>query len=66
MKDRPTSAPTSRSARRDERGMSTVEYAVGTLGACSIGGVLTQVATSDWFGDIVRDVVSYIPNLLPF
>ena len=55
-----------RIARRDERGMSTSEYAVGTIGACTIGGVLVKIGQSEWFGDLVRDVLSNIPNLLPF
>ncbi len=29
--------------RADELGMSTSEYAVGTLGACTIGGVLVKL-----------------------
>lgn len=49
-----------------ESGMSTAEYAVGTLGACTVGGVLVKVGQSEWFGDIVRDVISRIPDLLPF
>lgn len=49
-----------------EAGMSTAEYAVGTLGACTIGGVLVKIGQSDWFGDLVRDVLDNIPNLLPF
>lgn len=54
-----------RSASRDERGMSTSEYAVGTLGACTIGGVLVKIGQSDWFGELVRDVLGNIPNLIP-
>jgi len=52
--------------RRGERGMSTSEYAVGTLGACTIGGVLVKIGQSEWFGDLVRDVLAKIPDLLPF
>ncbi|HWV27125.1 MAG TPA: DUF4244 domain-containing protein [Aeromicrobium sp.] len=55
-----------RAATRDEQGMSTAEYAVGTLGACTIGGVLVKIGQSDWFGELVRDVLSNIPDLLPF
>ena len=51
---------------RDERGMSTVEYSVGTLGACTIGGVLVKIGQSEWFGDLVKSVIDNIPNLLPF
>lgn len=49
-----------------ELGMTTAEYTVGTLGACTIGGVLVKIGQSDWFGDLVRDVINRIPDLLPF
>ncbi|GAA3536975.1 hypothetical protein AFL01nite_11600 [Aeromicrobium flavum] len=46
--------------------MSTAEYAVGTLGACTIGGVLVKIGQSDWFGDLMQDLITKIPDLLPF
>ena len=46
--------------------MTTAEYTVGTLGACTVGGVLVKVGQSDWFGALVRDVLDKIPSLLPF
>jgi len=52
--------------KRDDNGMTTAEYAVGTLGACSIGGILTTVAQSDWFGELVQGVFTHITDLLPF
>lgn len=53
--------------RRDaEQGMSTAEYTVGTLGACTVGGVLVKIGQSDWFGDLLQNVISKIPDLLPF
>ena len=52
--------------RRSEEGMATAEYAVGTLGACTIGGVLVKIGQSEWFGELVRDVLDKIPDLLPF
>lgn len=51
---------------RHERGMTTAEYTVGTLGACTVGGVLVKIGQSEWFGDLVRDVIGRIPSLLPF
>jgi hypothetical protein len=48
-----------------EAGMTTAEYAVGTLGACTVGGVLVKIGQSEWFGDLVRDVIDNIPNVLP-
>lgn len=52
--------------RRRERGMTTAEYTVGTLGACTIGGVLVKIGQSEWFGDMVKDLINKIPDLLPF
>ncbi|MCW2770838.1 MAG: hypothetical protein JWQ91_1636 [Aeromicrobium sp.] len=52
--------------RRGERGMTTAEYTVGTLGACTIGGVLVKIGQSPWFGDLVKDLLDKIPSILPF
>ncbi len=52
--------------RRSERGMTTAEYTVGTLGACTVGGVLVKVGQSEWFGDMVQNLFDKIPSLLPF
>ena len=46
--------------------MSTAEYTVDTLGACTIGGVLVKVGQSEWFGDLVTGLLDKIPSLLPF
>jgi hypothetical protein len=54
-----------RNRRRPDEGMTTAEYAVGTLGACTVGGVLVKIGQSEWFGDLVRDVIDNIPNVLP-
>lgn len=35
------------SRRRDDEGMSTAEYAVGTLAAVAFAGLLLKVLTSD-------------------
>jgi hypothetical protein len=52
--------------RRAERGMTTAEYTVGTLGACTIGGVLVKIGQSEWFGELVKELINKIPDLLPF
>lgn len=52
--------------RRAERGMTTAEYTVGTLGACTIGGVLVKVGQSEWFGGLIENLINKIPSLLPF
>lgn len=51
---------------RGERGMTTAEYTVGTLGACTIGGVLVKIGQSPWFGDLVKDLINKIPDIVPF
>lgn len=51
---------------RAERGMTTAEYTVGTVGACTIGGVLVKVGQSQWFGDMVQHLLEKIPSILPF
>ena len=50
---------------RRERGMTTAEYTVGTLGACTVGGVLVKIGQSQWFGDLVKDLLEKIPGLVP-
>ena len=50
---------------RSERGMTTAEYTVGTLGACTVGGVLVKIGQSQWFGDLVKDLINQIPSLVP-
>ncbi|MBC7630281.1 DUF4244 domain-containing protein [Aeromicrobium sp.] len=52
--------------RQADRGMTTAEYTVGTLGACTIGGVLVKVGQSPWFGSLVEDLFNKIPSILPF
>lgn len=51
--------------RRNERGMTTAEYTVGTLGACTVGGVLVKIGQSEWFGDLVKDLLGKIPGMIP-
>ena len=40
-----------------EAGMTTAEYAVGTVAACGFSGVLYKVITSDQVLDIVKGVI---------
>jgi hypothetical protein len=54
-----------RRQRGSERGMTTAEYTVGTLGACTVGGVLVQIGQSEWFGDLVKGLLEKIPGLIP-
>ena len=40
-----------------EAGMTTAEYAVGTVAACGFGGVLFKVITSDPVVNLVKNVI---------
>lgn len=45
-----------RTVGRDE-GMTTAEYAVGTVAACGFGGVLYRVITSDPVTDLISNLI---------
>lgn len=42
----------------DEKGMTTAEYAVGTVATCGAGGLLFKLLTSDSFMDLLRSIFS--------
>ena len=42
---------------KTEAGMTTAEYTVGTLGACSIAAILIKLAQTPWFGDLVKGLL---------
>ena len=53
-----SAAVQSRSAHvRADEGMTTAEYAVGTVAACGFSGVLYKVITSDTVLNLVKDVI---------
>ena len=49
-----------------EQGMTTAEYAVGTLGACSIAAILLKLAQTPWFGELVKSLLGNIPGIAGF
>jgi hypothetical protein len=51
--------------RRDDRGMTTAEYAVGTVAACGFGAVLYKVLTSDTVLHLIEDLISHALHFLP-
>lgn len=61
-----TSAVPSRRAARDEAGMNTAEYAVGTVGACGFAGLLYQLLTSDFGRSLLENLFNKVADLLPF
>jgi hypothetical protein len=46
-------------ALRDDRGMTTAEYAVGTVAACGFGGLLWKILTSDSIMNLLRDIITH-------
>ena len=42
---------------RHDRGMTTAEYAVGTVAACGFGGLLLELLTSDSVRSLLSDVI---------
>jgi hypothetical protein len=42
---------------RDDRGMNTAEYAVGTLAAVAFAGILFKVLTSDAVQDALTSII---------
>ncbi len=55
-----------RKLRRQEDGMATSEYAVGTVGACGVGGILYTLAKSGFLDSIFKEIFGGISGLLPF
>ena len=55
-----------REGRRNEAGMTTAEYTVGTLGACSVAAVLIKIAQTEWFGDLVKSLLENIVGIAGF
>ena len=40
-----------------DEGMSTAEYAVGTVAACGFAGTLIELLGSDWVQGILKNVI---------
>lgn len=53
-------------ASRTADGMSTAEYAVGTVSACGFAGILYKILTSGWGETLLQTILDKITGLLPF
>lgn len=42
---------------RDERGMTTAEYAVGTVASCGFAGLLITLLKSDWATSLIQSII---------
>ncbi|MDP4014186.1 MAG: DUF4244 domain-containing protein [Candidatus Nanopelagicales bacterium] len=45
--------------RQEETGLSTAEYAVGTVAVAGLGGLLLKLLTSDWFLELLRRIIEW-------
>lgn len=52
--------------RRNQRGMTTAEYAVGTVSACSFAGVLFKILTSGFGQQLLQGLLDKVTEILPF
>jgi hypothetical protein len=48
----------SRARQATDAGMTTAEYAVGTVAACGFGGVLYRVLTSGFVQNLLQDIIT--------
>ena len=55
---------TVRQAQRPDTGAATAEYAVVTVAAAGLGGILIKLLTSDWFLEILKKILAWIITLV--
>lgn len=53
-------------ARQQEEGMSTAEYAVGTVASCGFAGVLYKLLTSEFGQNILEGLLGWVEDLVPW
>jgi hypothetical protein len=46
-----------------DRGAATAEYAVVTVAAAGLGGILIKLLTSDWFQEILKTILNWIVRI---
>jgi Flp pilus assembly pilin Flp len=54
---------TTRLVREDE-GLTTAEYAVGTVAVAGLGGVLIKLLTSDWAMELIKRIMEWAFSFL--
>jgi len=50
--------------RRNQRGVTTAEYAVVTAAGCGFGGVLIKLLTSDWGQGLLKKIFDFFLSLI--
>lgn len=48
---------------RQDEGMATAEYAVGTVAACGFAGTLIELLSSDWVQELLKSVIDHAFDL---
>ncbi len=43
--------------RTGDEGLSTAEYAVGTVAVAGLGGLLAKLLTSEWFFELLKRII---------
>lgn len=51
---------------RGDDGMTTAEYAVGTVSACSFAGILYKILTSGFGQTLLENLLDKVMGILPF
>ncbi len=49
---------------RNERGITTAEYAVGTVAAVSIVGILLKIVTSPEFAKVIMQIIKWVVEII--
>jgi hypothetical protein len=55
-----TRAVTARRGLRSDTGAATAEYAVVTVAAAGLGGILIKLLSSDWFVNVLKTILEVI------
>ena len=50
--------------RHDDAGLSTAEYAVGTVAVTGLGGLLIKLLTSSWFFELLQKIIERAFSLI--
>ncbi len=53
-----------RLVQRSERGMTTAEYAVGTVAVVLFGGVVAKCVQEDWVQELIKLVIDAIVKII--
>lgn len=58
------SASTKTKSTRDDRGMTTAEYAVGTVATVTAAGVLITIFKQPWFQELLIKLIKMIIEIV--